>query len=172
MPLRDMILEEHSRSNSLRIAGWIGNDSVRFGQLMQLFLHDDYRVVQRAAWVINLVAEKHPALITPHLPAMIRRLEATGIPVAVKRNVLRLLQFLPVPEQEQGTVMNICFELLADVQETVAVRCFAMTILANMSADYPEIRNEISLIIEDQLENSPTAGFRARAKKVLKKIKS
>ncbi|PSL43700.1 hypothetical protein CLV51_1079 [Chitinophaga niastensis] len=170
MDLRSEILTEHSRAQSLRIAAWIGGNASRFKTLITLFLEDDYRVVQRAAWVVSFVAAKHPALLTPHLPAMVTKMEAAGLPVAVKRNVLRVLQYLPIPSDLHGAVMNTCFTFLEEPTETVAVKAFSMTVLANLAKDYPEIKNEIRLLIEDQLENSPTAGFRSRAKKVLKEI--
>src|SRR5690606_36969948 len=134
------------------------------------FLHDEYRVVQRAAWIISFVAKKHPALIQPHLPAMVQRMEDAGIPVAVKRNVTRVLQFLPIPPALHGPVMHHCFELLANPQETVAVRARSVTVLANLAKDDPELRNELRLILEEQLQHSPSLGFSARARKVLKMV--
>ncbi|GAA0561246.1 hypothetical protein [Chitinophaga japonensis] len=66
--------------------------------------------------------------------------------------------------------MHHCFELLADPQETVAVRACSMTVLANLAKDYPDIRNEIRLLVEDQLQHSPSPGFISRARKVLKAL--
>ncbi|RPE08332.1 hypothetical protein EGT74_14860 [Chitinophaga lutea] len=170
MHLRNDILKEHSRENTLRIAKWIGNKPDRVTALMELFLHDEYRVVQRAAWILSHVAEKHPALVEPHLHQMVDRMGHPGIPVAVKRNVVRILQFLPVPENLQGPVMDYCFRFLEDPQETVAVRAFSMTVLANLAEQYPEIRNEIVLLIEDQLREGATPGFKSRGKKTLARL--
>lgn len=170
MDLRTEILKGHSKEHAGKIARWIGNNPARLAQLIDLFLHDEYRVVQRAAWIINLVAEKHSALVMPHLPAMIARTQEPGIPVAVKRNVVRILQHVTIPEALHGDVMNICFDFLADVKETVAVRCFSMTVLGNLAKNYPEIKQELRMVIEDQLEAGCTAGFRSRAVKTLKAI--
>lgn len=170
MDLRTAILAEHSRTQSLYIAGWIGNNASRFRQLMQLFLEDEYRVVQRSAWIIGFVAMKHPALLAPHLPAMVARMDDAGTPAAVKRNVLRILQYVSIPATLQGAVMNSCFRFLEDPEEPVAVKAFSMSILAGLAKDYPDIKNEIRLLVEDQLETNPTPGIRSRAKKVLKAI--
>jgi hypothetical protein len=62
MDLREEILKEHSRRQALKIAGWIGNDSKRFSMLVDLFLHDEYRVVQRAGYPLSMVADKFPGL--------------------------------------------------------------------------------------------------------------
>ncbi|WP_143306739.1 hypothetical protein [Chitinophaga vietnamensis] len=170
MQLRSEILKEFSREQSLRIAAWIGNDPQRFAALMQLFLHDEYRVVQRAARIVNFVAEAHPALVAPYLPEMAAMLGTPGLTPAVTRNIVRLFQFMPIPETVHGTLMNACFQFLEAPESPTAVKAFSMTVLSRLAKDYPDIRNEIILLIEDQLEHNPSAGFRSRAKKVLKEI--
>ncbi len=166
MNLRNEILKEHTKSNTLQIAEWAGDNPVRVRALVTLFLEDEYRVAQRTAWILNTVAEKHPAIVTPHLEAMVSKMQEPGVPVAVKRNVIRMLQFLDIPEPIHGPVMQICFDWLADPGETVAVRCFSMTVLAKLARIYPEIVQELRLVIEDELGREPTAGFKARARRV------
>jgi hypothetical protein len=167
MNIREEILKEHSKAQTDKITAWVGADKKRFKELIQLFLHDEYRVVQRAAWVVGTIGERHPELIIPYIETMVNRMHDEGVHVAVKRNVVRALQYITIPESLHGMVMNTCFDFLADPKETVAVRCFSMTVLANLSKTYPEIKQELRAIIEDQLEHEPTAGFRARAKKIL-----
>src|SRR5690606_26473068 len=121
----------------------------------------------RAAWILNTVAEKYPMLIAPHIEAMVAKIQEAGVPVAAKRNVIRILQFIDIPEPVHGPVMQICFDWLADPSETVALRCFSMSVLAKLAHIYPEIAPELRLIIEDELSREPTAGFRARARMVL-----
>lgn len=170
MELRDTLLKENSRANVDRILKWIGNDAMRFDQLMSLFLHDEYRIVQRAAHVIGTIADTQPALLQQHLAAMVDRMQEPGLPVAVKRNVVRVLQFLEIPETLHGPVMNTCFELLADPKESVAVRAFSMTVLANLARHYPEIKQELKVLIEDGLEQDVSPGFKNRALKTLQHL--
>lgn len=170
MNLREEILQEHSKENSLRIAGWIGHHASRMKQLIELFLHDEYRVVQRAAWIMSIVAEKQPQLLTPHLHVMVNRMGDDGIPVAVKRNVVRVLQHLDIPDDLQGPVMDHCFRFLEDRQETVAVKAFSMTVLARLAKLYPDIRQEIVLLIEDLLREGATPGIVSRGKRTLKEL--
>lgn len=170
MDIRTELLAEHSREQAEKIAKWIGNKPDRFTVFIDLFLHDEYKVVQRAAWVLSVVAEKHFELAKPWLPQMIAKMQEPGVHVAVKRNVVRILQFLEIPEELQGDVMNVCFDMLADPKETIAVRAFSMTVLANLSKYYPDIKHELIAIIEDQLEQGASPGFIARSKKLLKEL--
>jgi hypothetical protein len=93
MDLMAAITKEHSKQQALLVANWIGNDPVRFGNLWKLFTGDDYRMTQRAAGIVNSLVERYPQLITPYWDNIISLLKDSSLPIAVKRNLLRLLQF-------------------------------------------------------------------------------
>src|ERR1044072_6798370 len=143
MDLKAEILKEHSKEQALKVTNWVGSDKKRLEELLHLFLHDEYRVVQRSARMVSMVAEIQPELIKPHLEAIVNKMNEPGVHVAVKRNVVRLLQYMDIPEPLHGMVMNTCFELLADPKETIAVRAFSMTVLANLAKVYPDIKQEL-----------------------------
>jgi hypothetical protein len=165
--LRDEILQEHSKVQTQKIADWVGKDEQRFKELLYLFLHDEYRVVQRAAWIVSMVAERHKELVESYLEVIVKRMTDKEVHVAVKRNVVRILQFVTIPASLHGDVMNACFSFFENPAETIGVRCFSMTVLAHLAKQYPEIKQEIKLVIEDALENGASAGFKSRAKKTL-----
>ena len=170
MTLREQILKEHSRSNCDKIVRWIGGNQQRFDELFQLFLNDEYRVVQRAAWPVSNAVSEHPALIQKHFGKLLKNLQKPGIHDAVKRNSVRLLQEVDIPKKYQGAVMDICFNYIASPTEAVAIKAFSLTVVQQLSAQYPEIIPEIKLLIEENYERE-TAAFKARAKMVLKKLK-
>lgn len=169
MNLREEILAEHSRKQSLKIAGWIGSDIKRFSLLLDLFLHDEYRVVQRSAWVVSYVGEKYPVLIEQNIKSIVNRLYDDNIHVAVKRNVIRLLQFVKIPKNLHAKVINLCMNYLSDPNETVAVRCFSMTVLYNFVKIYPEIGNELEAVIKTMMKDTK-GGLKVRARDILKQL--
>lgn len=168
MKLREAILEEHTKANTVKITQWIGSNQQRIAELMQLFMNDEYRVVQRAAMIVSYVAKAQPELMKPYISQLSQRLGDTHTHIAVKRNILRIFQEAELPEAIHSDLMNTCFDAIADPVEAIAVRAFALGILGRLSVIYPEIKNEIRLVIEDVLSQNPTAAFRSRAKKVLK----
>lgn len=170
MKLREAILEEHTKANTVKITQWIGSNKQRIAELMHLFMTGEYRVVQRAAMIVSYVAREQPELMKPYIPQLSERLGDTYTHIAVKRNILRIFQDAELPEAIHSDLMNICFDAIADPTEAIAVRAFALSILGRLSVVYPEIKNEIRLVIEDVLSQSPTAAFRSRAKKVLQFI--
>ena len=170
MILREALLEEHSKLQVEKIIRWIGSDTTRIEHLIDLFLHDNQRVVQRAAWVVSGVAAAHPDLILPHLPALVKRVQDEGIHDAVKRNVFRLLQFTELPEAIHGDLMNCCFDAVADPREALAIRAFAMTVLARLTQTYAELTNELKIILEDALQQEQAPSFKNRGKKILQQL--
>ena len=167
MNLRQEILKEHSKAQCNKIVEWVGNSQVSFDELFRLFLNDEYRVVQRAAWPVSYCAIANPGLIKKHFGSLLTNLQKPNLHDAVKRNSIRLLQDVPIPRKYQGDVMTICFNYLGSPTEPVAVKAFSLTVLGRLANNYPEILPEIKLLIEDQLPQQ-TAAFKSRAKKHLK----
>jgi hypothetical protein len=169
MDLKAEILKEHSRKQALHIAHWVGNREERFSQLLDIFLHGEYRVVQRSAYPLSLVTDRHPALAEKKLHLLINRLDDTGTHVAVRRNIVRILQFVNIPQEFHAKILERCMEYLSNTKEAIAVRCFSMTVLGKLAAEHPEIIPEVEWAIKKALER-PSAGMRARAKKVIKQF--
>jgi len=170
MKLRDQVLKVHSKANSEAIVKWIGDSQQRFDQLFDLFLHDEYRVVQRSAWSLSCAVIANPKFIQKHFFKLLKNLEKPGIHDSVKRNTIRLLEHISIPERFHGRVMNICFNYISSPGEAVAIKAFSLTVLEQLSKQYPEIRSELKTIIEDRWD-CESAAFRSRAKKILNKLK-
>ncbi|MEQ9425713.1 MAG: hypothetical protein RJQ09_14915 [Cyclobacteriaceae bacterium] len=168
MDLKGEILKENSKAQALRITAYIGNDEDKFAKLIQLFLSDDYRVTQRAAWILSHCCDEHPELIKPHLTRIVKNLD-NNPNIAVKRNTVRILQFIQLPESLMGPLADHCFNYLRSPKETIAVKVFSMTILSNICRYFPELSNELIPIIEEQMPYG-SAGFKSRGKKVLKEL--
>ena len=166
MNIKTALLKEHSKKQCAAIVKFIGNDQKKFDELFDLFLHDEYRVVQRAGWPISYCVEKYPNLIKKHFTKLLKNLDKKGIHDAVKRNTVRLLQYVEIPEKYHGKVMDLCFRYISSPAEAVAIKAFSVTVLQNLAKQYPEIINEIKLVIEERWDYE-TVAFKTRAKKLL-----
>ncbi len=122
MKLRETILKEHSKANCNTIVKWVGNNEQRFDELVKLFMEDEYRVVQRAAWPLSEIAKEHPLLIKKHLRKIITYVKKPGLHEAVKRNTIRLFQYIHIPEKFHGEIMSLCFDYLISPTEKPAVK--------------------------------------------------
>lgn len=149
------------------IVSYIGYSPERFAELMALFLGDNYRTAQRASWAVGYCAEYRPDLVGPYLEKMIDLLKRKDAHVAVKRNVVRLLQFIKIPNNLRGMAFSHCYDLLGNPNEAVAIRCFSMTVAFNIAKNEPDLLNELKVIIAECIEHSPKPGFCSRARKIL-----
>lgn len=168
MDIKKELLKEHSKSQSQKIATYIGYNKKRFDELMSLFFSSEYRVTQRAAMVVSHCADKHHELVAPYLEPMILNLK-NDVHVAVQRNTLRVLQEMEMPDSVIGDAADICFKIMESAKEPTAVKVFAMTLLANICKKVPELKNVLKILIEDQLPYG-SAGFKSRGNKILKRL--
>jgi hypothetical protein len=167
MDLLKLLREEHSKKQTDRIVNYIGADKDRFAVLIELFFKGEYRITQRAAWPLSYCVRHHPQLIDPYFKQLLDNLGRKDIHVAIIRNTVRLLQDVSIPKKHHGRVMSTCFDFIQSPDTPIAVKAFSLSILGKLSADYPEIRGELSLIIDEQWEHA-TPAFRSRARKILK----
>lgn len=147
------------------IVEYIGNDKERFTELMSFFFSDDNRLAQRSAWVMSHCVDKNTALIMPYVDKLVKNLYSTDED-AIKRNTLRILQLVEIPEPLWGEVLEKCFEFLESNNEAIAIRVFSMTVAYNISQNIPEIKPELKAIIEDIIMYG-SAGLKSRGNKIL-----
>ncbi|WP_321308412.1 hypothetical protein [Marinifilum fragile] len=123
----------------------------------------------RATWLMDKVYGIDPNLVRLYIPkmiALIPKLEDES----KQRQYLKLISYEPLPRDISGEFINRCFDLLINATTAVAVKVHAMQILYNFSSREPDIKNELALILEEQMEHG-TAGFCSRAKKLLKTLR-
>ncbi len=170
MNIREQLLKVHSKANNLLVCDWIGANGQRFGELIDAFLDDEYRVVQRASWAVSEIGIKHPHLLCPYIDKIINAAEHPIHP-AVQRNVFKVMAetLIPLNEEQEGRLLNLGFDLLANPMVAVAIRVHAMQFIANLCKKYPDLAIELKEIIEDGMEYG-SGGFKSRGRKILKQL--
>ena len=163
MDLKQQLLKEHSKEQCNKIVRWVGSDKRKFNELFQLFLLGEYRVTQRAAWPLSYCVIAHPHFMENKYGELLGNLKNPHLHDSVKRNTVRLLQSVAIPQKYDGAVMEICFQYLESPYEAVAIKAFSLTVLGRLAGKYPEIIPEIKLIIQEQLPHQ-SAAFKSRAK--------
>lgn len=160
----------HSLSMKNKIIRYVGTDKKRFRDLMNIFLKGTYRQVQWAGWPLSDIVRKHPEMVIPYLKPVLKSLDKKGMHTAVKRNVMRLLQFIDIPKGVAGLAFDKAFGLFMDTTEPIAVRVFSMQVMADIATKEPELKTEVILAIEEHLPYGSTALVN-RGQRLLKKLK-
>jgi len=147
MNIAEALRKEHTKALTLRIGKYIGRDRERFAKVVNLVLDKDAVIAQRAAWVLGTHGEKYPELIVPHLQRLLPLLSKPVHP-ALKKNLVRVLQYLDIPSRYESSVVSKCFELIHDNNEAIAVKAFSISIISNLAKKYPDLMIELKAWLE------------------------
>lgn len=157
----------HNKLLKNHLVNWVGDNQEKFDVLCKILFTQEYRLVQRASWPISYIIENQPHLIKKHFNAITRALGDQNLKDAVKRNLLRCLQTIIIPEKYCGKIADACFKFINDPHEKAAVKAFSISILDTLTTKFPELREELITSLESVYEHE-TPAFRSRARKVLK----
>lgn len=164
MDIRAQLLSELSRTNIDFTIHTLGNNKEHFKELISIILTEKDPLPMRASWAAEGISAKYPELIHPYIKDLVKNLRKFTHTGTI-RNVLKILLRIKLDEKYHGEMADICFEWISKEDMPVAVKVFAMQILANLIPVYPELKNEFLEIINEQIpRNSP--GFKVRAKKI------
>jgi hypothetical protein len=156
MDLKEALLKEHSKKQTQAIANFIGNSQQRFDALMDLFFNEEYRVVQRSAWVVSYCADAHPELIQKYFKPLIENLSRPNLQDPVKRNTLHVFQIIEAPDDMLGNLVDICFAFINSAKESIAIKAYSINILVNTCSKHPELKEELLPLLNELLnQDSP-----------------
>jgi len=149
----------------------IGNDPERFNEMMQIAFCDEYPLSMRAARIIALSSDNYPELINPYIPQIIECLKELNTD-GVLRGFLKILAELPLEfdDEQMGVLTDMAFTWLANPGEPIAIRYYSIEILQIISRKYPEIGIELSIILQEMV-NDESSGLKAKSRKVLNYLK-
>jgi hypothetical protein len=167
--LNEFLLMEMSRQNTDRVADLVVQKTELFEELFSVYIRNEEPISRRAAWVIDIVSEKHPELIDSRIDEIVKMLPQFSHD-GLKRHSLRMLSRSPLPTGDRlGELMTICFDWLLSPSEAVAAKVHCMDILFRISEIEPDLKKELADSIEWRM-NEGTPGFKNHGIKVLKKL--
>jgi hypothetical protein len=169
MNLQQSLPNRYSQTEFQKIIDWIDGSHEHFAELMEIFFERNSQRNQYAASIMIHCVDKWDYLLTPYLEKLILNLQNDNLEDATKRNTVRVLQNVKIPKNLHGILADICFNYLKNHSEAIAIKVFSMTIIHNLIKDYPELKEELRFILEEQMPFQ-SAGFRSRAGKILKDL--
>ncbi len=162
----ELLESGHNKIIKDQIVNWVGDSQDKFDVLFNILFTEEYRLVQRAAWPVSYIVQKHPGLIQKHMKTVSQSLNDKNLKDAVKRNLLRFLQNITISKKYSGSIADACFGFITNPHEKAAIKAFSITVLENISRSFPELKTELKLILEEVFEFG-TSAFRSRARKII-----
>lgn len=148
----------------------VGQSKEKFQTLLELTLYEKDPLAWRAAWILDGSDEQHPGLASGSITPIIQRLSELESNGAL-RSLLRLLCRYEIPEDDQGMLVDLCFNYMVSELYPVAVKVHAMQIIYNHTLIYPELKDELVTVIEDQVDNN-TVGFKSRGMRIIRQLEN
>ena len=145
-----------------------GNSEEKFKSLLDLALSEKDPLAWRASWILDGSAELHPEIALNHLSQIIQRLPSISSTGTI-RSLLRMLCRYEINEKDQGVLVDLCFSYMVSDLYPVAVKVHAMQIIFNHALIYPELKEELVTIIEDQVGNN-SVGFKSRGTRIIRQL--
>lgn len=146
----------------------VGVSEEKFLVLLEISLQEKDPLSWRAGWILDGSDELNPELAKNHLSKIIHRLpdlDSRG----TLRCLLRLLCRYKIAEEDQGLLIDLCFKYMVSELYPVAVKVHAMQIIYNHVLIYPELKNELKTVIEEQVENN-SVGFKSRGRRIISQL--
>lgn len=144
-------------------------EPANYKNLVGITLNSNHPKSWRAAWLMDKINDQAPELIDGYIPEIIEQLKVEKSD-GKKRHLLKLISLKVVPDEYLGFLTDYCISVFTSSKEPIAVRVHAMQILGNIAIKEPDLKPEIVLIMEHEMENHGSAGIVSRCKKILKKL--
>ncbi len=160
--------------NSWENLQYLQNELVREPELYRLLIEIAFYNANpkswRAAYLIDKINDNYPKLLKPFLNEMIEQLKIERSE-GKKRHFLKLISMNDLPLEQLGFLTDFCISVFTSDKEPVAVRVHAMQVLYNISEKQPDLKTEILLIVEHEMENHFSAGILSRGNKIAHKLR-
>ncbi|MCB9233373.1 MAG: hypothetical protein H6581_17080 [Bacteroidia bacterium] len=164
----DWLVSEFGKNHTQDMAFWALEDHSRIPPLVDLFTGPDPDLSRRAAWVLDEIWLHEPTLVYPFLTRIAEAIPDFGH-TGSARHAFKILAGSPLPEESAGFIIDLAFQKIADPQMPVAVKVYAIYLLAKVCKTEQDLKNELRLLIHEQLQlPNVTPALRSCAKKVLK----
>lgn len=167
--LEQLMLDRWNSGEFSQVAKEACQSPDAIAELFELNKHENPKVAWRSAYVIDMIHDLKPQMVTPYLEYM-----AAKVPEvqnhSIKRHYLRILAQHDLSELADGKLVDSCFEWLLIRDIPIAVKAHCMTILFNLTQTYPELAPELKTVLE-QLIPYGSAGEKNRANKILGQMK-
>jgi hypothetical protein len=138
-----------------------------FEELLDIVAKGEVTPAMKAAWILGKASELNRALPAKHVARIIELLSLAKVS-GVQRELIKTLFKLNLQEEEESRLLDLCFHFLNHAESDVAVRNQALKILLALTKKYPDLKQEVIVSLEAQLEYNTEAWARYSGKTLAK----
>lgn len=173
----------HSREKRLYYANLVISQPELIPELLNILFQVDDKISCRAAWVFEFMCGENLEAIIPYLDTFTENIHKVHLDPAV-RPVAKVCEYLitayysksenaiqsALSSTHKERIVEACFDWMIN-DEKIAPKAYAMNTLFLLGHEIDWIHPELKLILERDYQMQ-SSGFKARARHILKKIKT
>lgn len=165
--LYDELLSELAASSGSYRQAWarlIVAEKVDIVSLCEL-LYEDKPIAKRFSWLLSDIALTEPKVLYYVLPFLFQLRDKTSIS-DFQYSFSKYWNYCGVPEEHEGEAIDLLFKWIEDPNVSVHIKTNSLNALSKILEKYPDLKNELKIVLEDQLDKN-SVSFKRMATKVL-----
>jgi hypothetical protein len=162
--LQQSLKADDSEANRRRWQASIIERKTDMRTLMPL-LDEDRFTQMRFLWLTGGLVETAPEIVRPVVADFFAKRHTIAVP-NYNRSLAKFFWLAGIPEELEAEATDELFGWILDAKTTTSAKSYAVLALHRLTEKYPELKNELKIVIEDQLRKNGTS-FEKRAGKVL-----
>jgi hypothetical protein len=159
--------EENTGQRRAEWAEYIIKNNIPLSDLIGL-LDFEKPVPMRFIWLVGDLCERQPQIIHSSITTFYARRNEMKFP-NFDRSLAKIFWLSGIPDEIEGEAADEMFKWMLDPKISVSTKNYSLFALYNLSKKHPELKNELKIVIEDQLNKNSTS-FEKRAKKILAEL--
>jgi hypothetical protein len=161
--------KEDASDVSLRKWGtYICANDIPLSTLLEL-LDDDRFTTSRFLWMTGGIVEIDPERVKPVVPYFFEKRTVVTVP-NYDRSLAKFLWLAGVPEEIEAEAIDALFRWILDPKVITTTKTYAALALQKLVSKHPDLKNELKLVLEDQLDKNGVS-FQKRVGKILRELK-
>ncbi len=165
--IQSLVFASRNIKDIKEIATICADSQQDFNMLVKCMGSNERDIASMASWAMGHAVQINPDLLDRKSMQNLVGLGNSTPSSAIRRNIMRAIQWAKVPADMQYDVADLALKFLNSQKEDIAVKAFSITVLQNCLKDIPELREEIVFILERDMPHA-SAAYKQRAKKLLR----
>ena len=124
-----------------------------------VFMPQNIKMVSwRSAWLIGGIIHKNDKRIIPHINQILKNLPQ--LPDGHQRELIKILNKMILSEEQEGRLFDCCMTIWEAIHKSPSVRIFAFQFLIKTTKKYPDLKNEIDFLTQEQYTTTLSPGIK------------
>jgi hypothetical protein len=165
--IESSLIANDTEINRKHLAEKIIKEKIDLRRLL-FILNSDINIATHFMWLVGRICELSPETVFPAINDFFLHRKTTQIK-NYDRSLAKMFLYCGVPKEIEGEATTLMFEWILSPNVIVSTKNHSVKALYNLTLKYPELKSELILTIQEQL-NKNSISFKQTASKVLKNL--